>query len=499
MKKIKINLVGAALGFSAFLYMSPSMVQAEGNPLTTLTEDVDIEILNENESDANILDVKLDNAPNGEDIQLQVSLDKESEDAVANVDLENVVVEDVVVEVLPSKTENAEQSSSTEEAVANVELEETIVDEIDIEVLPNKSTTTEDSTYEEEAVANVELTETIVDEIGVEVLPNKSTTTEDSTYEVEVVANVELAETIVDEIDIEILPNKSATTEDSTYEEEAVANVELAETIVDEIDVEVLPNKSANKYGATYEEKALIESTTGDLPILGDAHIGVLDDHFFSDPNEQSSNEGVAQINLVNGYLNEDAEVDVLVRNTVITKEGTYNQQSGLSLGVLDSILGSPSVDVLAFETFIPVIVPDEVPETSDPEGETPTPGTDMPDSEGETPIPGNDMPEKEGETPIPGNDMPDTEGDSTTPDTHDRSGVESSGRNSGGTTIALNNNSTAETSLFHSNFFRQNDEVLPKTGGLFDGMLISIIALLMFIGGVIIRKSPSRMSRSSH
>ena len=116
MKKKWINLTGTTLAISAFLYVSPSITQAEGDFLNNLTDDVEIEVLTTDETKANLLDVELGHSTSLE-IQVPAEAQPNLEDGATDQseiiqdtvkELKDVVDEKLDVEVLPNiKTESA--------------------------------------------------------------------------------------------------------------------------------------------------------------------------------------------------------------------------------------------------------------------------------------------------------------------------------------------------------------------------------------------------------
>ena len=477
MGKKWINLAGSILGISAFLYVSPSSTQAEGDFLTNVTDYVEIEVLSTDESKANILDVELGDSTA---IEVQVATEAQSnlEDGATG---QFEIIQDTVKE-----------------------LKDVVDDKLDVEVLPNPKT--------DSAVVEIELTDTLVDEVNVEVLPDKSAITEGLTIEESAVVDIELKATLVDDVNVEVLPDKSSSVEGSTNEESAVADMGLTNDLLGDTEIKVLYQESSTSFDGgsedsktTTSDNALIEGETEDLLILQDIHVGVLDNHFSDNQDEQSTASGVVQVDLSEGILDE-TEVNILVRETFGTEEGTREQESGLSLDIGNNLIGSPSLDILTSDVFAPVELPDAG-------EETPNPGTETPDTGEETPTPGTETPDTGNETPTLGTETPDT-GEETDPVggtsgsgdeiTDPEGGTSSTGESTlnlgSGTTggdsswseslgiqTALNNQNTS--SLFQSNYNAQNQDSLPKTGGLINGTLLFMIALLLLVGGVAIRK----------
>ncbi|MGN7388922.1 hypothetical protein [Sporosarcina sp. SAFN-015] len=121
-------------------------------------------------------------------------------------------------------------------------------------------------------------------------------------------ATVEVSSGVVDDLDVSVLEETDTKT--------SVATVELESSLTDDVTVDVLSDEqTSNSF-----DGGVIEVNGDDLPLLGETHVGVLDEHVTVGEEGNSDSSGLIQTDLNDGLL-EDASVDILAMEKAEGKE----------------------------------------------------------------------------------------------------------------------------------------------------------------------------------
>ncbi|GKV57626.1 hypothetical protein NCCP2222_35730 [Sporosarcina sp. NCCP-2222] len=162
----------------------------------------------------------------------------------------------------------------------------------------------------------------------------------------------------------------------------------------------------------------LVEVNAKDLPLLGQTHVGVLDQHVAGEEEEYSSSSSLIQAGLVNGLL-DGTSLKVVGNEIETTDAGWLKTNTGLGLELGLPILDTVTVEVLKTQQLIPFApgeengtIPDGEATGDDPTipGEEPNnSGTDKPDeptNSGSGPTNPGEEPNNPGNDTNPGGDL---------------------------------------------------------------------------------------------
>ena len=305
-------------------------------------------------------------------------------------------------------------------------------------------------------------------------LPYDFSNTEGSTEAEGAVADVDVTDAIADQVNVDVLPYDFSITEGSIEAEGSAADVGLTDLIVEEAGIEVLPYS---------------ESTAGtgiDLPLIKTGH------DVLTGISLDSTIDVDAQIKLPEGSM--DTELEVVIDGGLVTDgSGQWDIIGDLvKVPTIDlSDASTPIIVVTPTTPEIPMITETETPQDSLPDGETPSPGNETPgsgSSSGTLDLNGNTTLVIDGVLPNAVPDTPDFQGDD---------GHQSYGNMNGAVTQLVDKNASSSY-LSLSSHSGQHAASLPKTGGLLDGNILFVLALLLMIAGFALRKTAaSTMNRS--
>ncbi|WP_438296556.1 hypothetical protein [Sporosarcina sp. FA15] len=439
MKNNWMKYTGVTLGMCLTLSFSPSFVNAD-EPGEDNSLNLDINLLNDKEDKATIVDIQADNVPILGDLKAQI----------------------------PAKSP----------------------------VSANTSDVGEDN-QQKSALATVELTN-----------PNG----------------------VIDDLDVSVVEQSSMQDENSAESKSSLASVNLSTPITNEVELDVLLSDAQSGDETSSYDGGLVELNAEDLPVLGEVHAGVLDSHYKNAEETTSLSSGLLQADLDDGLLDKTS-VDVLTLDRNTDGNMTSTKHSGVSLIVGNDTIGNINVDILTNETIQPVAAVEQpgstegdtelTPPIDDATGLTPDEGGDVATQNEETVSP----PKTEDVTGLkPGSDADgvspnvnieeqtpstvteeitlneNTEGvsDDTVGITHSEDSASSASEEEtdGIVWAATDSNAMSEAIAMDTIGMKQNPptsngmgQVLPKTGGFFDSIILSLLALFLLATGLGIRR----------
>ncbi|MER2090543.1 MAG: hypothetical protein ABS920_12455 [Sporosarcina sp.] len=455
----------------------------------------------------------------------------ERESSLASVELSTPITNEVEVDVLLSEHQSSDESSSYDGGLVELNADELpVLGEAHAGILDGHYENDSESTSLSSGLIQADLDDGLLEDTSVDVLAVDKTMSEESSQQSTSLASVNVGDDsvggLVDELEVSVLEQSNMQDDNYAERESSLASVELSTPITNEVEVDVLLSEHQSSDESSSYDGGLIELNAGELPILGEAHAGVLDDHYTNDGESQSFSSGLIQADLDEGLL-EDTSIDVLALDRYIDGKGTYSKYSGIALVVGNGTNGNVDVGILTTENFQPVatviqpILPDEDAETATPGDEStdltpgengnakptentndlkpstdadelsPTEGADnqMPDNEfdGVSPNESTTVPNSDSNASVTGDDTVEvTRGEDSTSKVKDEGVVwAASGSN------AMNDDGAKNAIGMNGNPVMGYDtgSMLPKTGGIFDSVVLTLVALLLFTAGLGIRR----------
>ncbi|MBB4823371.1 hypothetical protein HNO89_000591 [Sporosarcina luteola] len=364
-------------------------------------------------------------------LQTAESLNADSaaaKNSLVSVGLQSDLTSDVNVDVASEDVEVDGNSYSYNGGLVEVNAKDLpILGQMHIGVLDEHATIREEADSVSEGLVQANLDKGLLEDTSVKVLAGKQSTAPEDNSAMSALADVHVGggvlEGLVDELDISILKAMESIQTDSTAEKNSLLSVDLQSKLTNDVNVDVASEDVKADENSYSYDSGLVEMNATDLPILGQTHIGVLDEHVAAKGEGFSSSSSLAQAELMNGLL-EGTALGILKNEVQTTDAGVLETNTGLGLELGLPILDTVKVEVLKTQRLTPFITEDNVTEpddTTNSEGGIPNPGEDATN-------PGNDAPTS-GENPaIPGTG-------STNPGevpTNPGNGTPSTGENSG-------------------------------------------------------------------
>ncbi|HJF33788.1 MAG TPA: hypothetical protein K8V56_18635 [Sporosarcina psychrophila] len=592
MKNKWMKYAGITLGVCLTLSFSPSFANADEIGENNLFN-LDINLLNDKEDKATIVDIQADNVPILGDLKAQIpakspisaNTSEEGEgnqqnSALATVELTNPdgLIEDLDISVLEQSSMQDENSAEDKSSLASVNLTTPITNEMEVDILlSDEQSSEETSSYDgglvelnaedlpvlgevhagvldghykndeentslSSGLIQADLDDGLLDETSVDVLAVGKSMNEENSQQSTALASVKADDDslggLIDDLDVSVLEQSSMQDENSAESKNSLATVNLTTSITNEVEVDVLLSDEQSSEETSTYDGGLVELNAEDLLVLGEVHAGVLDGHYKNDEASTSFSSGLIQVDLDEGLLDETS-VDVLALDVNTDGKVTSTKQSGVSLIVGNDEIGNLNVGILANETIQPVaaveqpgsseedtefsppmddatdLTPNEGGDVAAPNEETVAPptsesGTDLtPSTDGtgmspnvniEVQTPGN----TEGITPIENasDSMPGGNAEGVSDDIIGVTRSENSASSAleeeidgiGWATTgsyAMSEDVALETSSMNQNPQSGNGmgKVLPKTGGFFDSIILTLLALLLLATGLGIRR----------
>ena len=536
-----------------------------------VSDDVDVEVLNQKENSSGsfvsdesaLVDVALEDLIVTDDVDVEVLKQEENssgsfvsdESALVDVSVEDLIVsDDVNVEVLKQKENSSDSSSSDESSLVDVAVEDLIVtDDIDVEVLKQEENTTTSGSFSEENVIGVIVEDSIIadqlelnvfnegesksnpdqmelhqsvhlslndipllETLHVGVLEDQTNSLQESSK----VLTVGLGEegsfptnSLLDKMELNVIENEQSWSENSNAEKNAAVSLELDDTNLGDLTANVMLSELVNSDDSISNTSGLVELNTGDLPLLENIHLGILDRHKEDDGEKSYISEGVLQLDIVSD-LTDEISADILTNDELVNEEGTYRNRQTVTIGSVNDLFGETIIDILPTESFVasssnpltpipgdkteegvienPDINGEE--EGLSPENNTFIPGTDtVNNDEGlptNDPVAQNDgnIEEEATEelTSYPDEEIIVADGDSESKDTM----IENPDLTDDNESVSEEENLSGIGANFNNidgNFFTGSS--LPQTGGFFTGIMLLFIALSLLGSGWTIRK----------
>ncbi|MEK5066986.1 hypothetical protein [Sporosarcina sp. FSL K6-1508] len=495
-------------------------VQANDDSLGGLIDDLDISVL--------------------EQSGMRDENSAEDKSSLASVNLSTQVTNEVELDVLLSDEQSGEETSSYDGGLVELKAEDLpVLGEVHAGVLDGHYKNAEESTSVSSGLIQADLEEGLLDETSVDVLAVDKSINEESSQQSTALASVKVDDDslggLIDDLDISVLEQSSMQDENSAEDKSSLASVNLTTPITNEMEVDILLSDEQSSEETSSYDGGLVELNAEDLPVLGEVHAGVLDGHYKNDEENTSLSSGLIQADLDDGLLDETS-VDVLALDVNTDGKVTSTKHSGVSLVVGNDEIGNLNVGILTNETIQPVAAVEQ-PGSSEEDTELSPPMDDATDL---TPNEDGDVAAPNEETVAP----PMTEsGTGLTPST-DRTGVSPNvnievqtpgnvtegitpnenasdsmqGGNAEGVSddiigvtrsensassaleeeidgvgwattgsYAMSEDVALETSSMNQNPQSGNGmgKVLPKTGGFFDSIILSLLALLLLVTGL--------------
>lgn len=541
MKITSLNFTCTVFGFWMSLILTPSLAEAAENDSNLLSQ-IEVNVLNDNSEKAPILDVEINDLlgidnidveiPNANGLQnsneeeklVNVSVvDEEignleidvlsqtestasSEQAVVDITAEDLIVDDDVnIEVLKQKESLTETAYSSETAVVDAELAPNIIaDQIDLEVLADKEYVTKDSTTEEtmnlEEGVHLKLTNVpVVEAIHVGVLESQTSASNEGFVENSSLLNVKTEDEnpnfLLNDLELNVLPISDSNEGESEQSSSSVASLETADGLLGELSADVLLSRWASEENTNMFASRLVELVSDQFPITDQMHIGILDYHEINGMNEQYSNDGVLQVDILSDQLDE-LTVDVLTNDYYTNSEGSFESNNGISLGVNNDLLQNTNVQILTREEFVAALPINGPNNPDESEGSSPEDGEENTTVENEVPTLVDEETEEVYADASENDNMNEDTNANTNPNASMNTNEEETADDSANETAANNEEEQDDASLFgnlNDTSFNgsgiQDGSLLPKTGGFFDGMLLMLLALSLLASGLTIRK----------
>jgi len=586
MKNNWMKYTGVILGMCLTLSYSPTFANADETGENN-SFNLDINLLSEKEDNATIVDINANDVPILGDLKVQiptkspVSVNR-SEDgennqqslALATVELTNPdgLIEELNVSVMEQSSMQDEKSAESKSSLASVNVSTPITNDVEVDVLLSDEQASEETSSYDGGLVEVNATELpvlgevhagildnhykvdgasttlssgliqadlddgLLDETSIDVLSVDKSMSEESSQQSTALASVKVDDDslggLIDDLKVSVMEQSSMQDEKSAESKSSLASVNVSTPITNDVEVDVLlSDKLASEETSSYDG-GLVEVNATELPVLGEVHAGILDNHYKVDGASTTLSSGLIQADLDDGLLDETT-INVLARDVNTDGKVTSIKQSGVSLIVRNDDIGNLNVGILTNETNQPVAAVEQ-PGSSEKDAELSPPldeATDLspvesgdvapPMTESETGItPSTDV------TGVPSNVTTEvqtpsnvTEGITTSTENtsesmqggnaeivgNDKVGITSSedSANSAlevetngkvGATIASNPMSedvALDTSSTNQNSQSSNgmEKVLPKTGGFFNSTTLSLLALFLLATGFGIRR----------
>ncbi|MET3655642.1 hypothetical protein [Sporosarcina psychrophila] len=577
MKNNWMKYTGVTLGMCLTLSFSPSFVNAD-EPGEDNSLNLDINLLNDKEDKATIVDIQADNVPILGDLKAQIPAkspvsantsdvgeDNQQKSALATIELTNTdgLIDDLNVSVMEQSSMQDENSASSKSSLASVNLSTPITNEVELDVLLSDAQSgdetssydgglvelnaedlpvlgevhagvldshyknAEESTSLSSGLLQANLDDGLLDETSVDVLSVDKSMNEESSQQSTALASVKADDDslggLIDDLNVSVMERSSMQDENSAASKSSLASVNLSTPITNEVELDVLLSDAQSGEETSSYDGGLVELNAEDLPVLGEVHAGVLDSHYKNAEETTSLSSGLLQADLDDGLLDETS-VDVLTLDRNTDGNMTSTKHSGVSLIVGNDTIGNINVDILTNETMQPGLTEGDTvltPPIDDATGLTPDEGGDVATPNEETVSP----PKTEDVTGLkPGSDAggvspnvnieeqtpstvteeitlnENTEGvsDDTVGITHSEDSASSASEEEtdGIVWAATDSNAMSEAIAMDTIGMKQNPpssngmgQVLPKTGGFFDSIILSLLALFLLATGLGIRR----------
>ena len=577
MKNNWMKYTGVTLGMCLTLSFSPSFVNAD-EPGEDNSLNLDINLLNDKEDKATIVDIQADNVPILGDLKAQIPAkspvsantsdvgeDNQQKSALATIELTNTdgLIDDLNVSVMEQSSMQDENSASSKSSLASVNLSTPITNEVELDVLLSDAQSgdetssydgglvelnaedlpvlgevhagvlvshyknAEESTSLSSGLLQADLDDGLLDETSVDVLSVDKSMNEESSQQSTALASVKADDDslggLIDDLNVSVMEQSSMQDENSAASKSSLASIDLSTPITNEVELDVLLSDAQSGDETSSYDGGLVELNAEDLPVLGEVHAGVLVSHYKNAEESTSLSSGLLQADLDDGLLDETS-VDVLTldRNTDGNMKTT--KHSAVSLIVGNDAIGNINVDILTNETMQPGSTEGDTeltPPIDDATGLTPDEGGDVatpneetvspPKTEDVTGLkPGSDAGgvspnvNIEEQTPstvtegIPLNENAEGISDDTVGITHSEDSASSASEEEtdGIVWAATDSNAMSEAIAMDTIGMKQNPpsssgmgQVLPKTGGFFDSIILSLLALFLLATGLGIRR----------
>ncbi|MFJ7969961.1 hypothetical protein [Psychrobacillus sp. NPDC096389] len=487
-----------------------------------VTNDANIEVLGQEEfltetassKESAVVDIASQDLVIADDVNVEVLKQEESstetfssnKSAVADLTAEDLVVtDDANIEVLGQEESLTETAYSSEVAVVDAELAPNIIaDQIDLEVLADKEYVTKDSTTEEtmnlEEGVHLKITNVpVVEAIHVGVLESQTSASNEGFAETSSLLNVKTEDEnpnfLLNDLELNVLPISDSNEGESEQSSSSVASLETVDGLLGDLSADVLLSRWTSDENTNMFDSGLVELVSDQFPITDQMHIGILDYHEMNGINEQYSNDGVLQVDILSDQLDE-LTVDVLTNDYYSNSEGSFESNNGISFGVNNDLLQNTNVQILAREEFVAALPINSPNNSGESEGGSPENGEENTPVENEVPALVDEGAE-EVYADASGNDnMNEDTNSNTDPNASMNTNEEETADDSTTETAANNEEEQDDASLFgnlndisFNGSEMQDGSMLPRTGGFFDGMLLMLLALSLLASGLTIRK----------
>ncbi|MEI4769045.1 hypothetical protein WAX74_05145 [Psychrobacillus sp. FJAT-51614] len=521
---------------------SNSTTTSEQEVIDIASDEVDVEALNQKESSSftavsseqAVVDVRIEELIQTDDVDVEVlkeeesstAASKSSEEAVVDIGIEDIILtDDVDVEVLKEEESSTAASKSSEEVLVDIGIEDKILtDDVDVEVLKEEesSTTTVKSTKEAGVHLGI-IDLPLLDTLHVGVLEDHQfSQTNREIYSNSKLLTVGLNDgspsasdkTILDDLELNVLEDSNKENDSIKMDKSSVVGIELVNRQLGDLAAFVILDESVQNEKVTSNDRGVIEIASNELPLANGIHLGVLDQHDTSNDGSNSFSEGVLQLDVLSDVLDE-ISVDVLTSEGQTTSnDGTIQKDNAASLRFNNRLLdnavsilprvssaSAPSVNnpTNPSDNLVedPETIIGDVPGINDEDGsvsEAENEGTNNENSKGTN---GDSSEETtKGTTEESSEDLNENLGSDSDGSTDENENLYGSGVGSeeeeNNQSVAVGsgsdfNGGNGNSALSDSNYFSGSS--LPKTGGFFTGIMLLVIAISLFGGGLTIRK----------
>ncbi|QTD40955.1 hypothetical protein [Sporosarcina sp. Te-1] len=354
-----------------------------------------------------------------------------AKDSLVSIGMESDLMNDVNIDVGSEDFRKDENSYSYDSGLVELNAEDLpILGETHVGVLDEHVTGSENASSVSGGLVQADLDKGLLEETAVKVLAGEQSTTAEGDSNMSAAADVHVGggvlEGIVDEVNVSVLKATESTDTDSMTAKDSLVSVGLQSNLTNGVNVDVASGDFRADGNSYSYDGGLVEVNAEDLPILGQTHVGVLDEHVTAEGEDFSSSSSLAQVGLTDGLLDGTA-LDVLKNEVQTTDAGVLETNTGLGLELGLPILDTVKVEVLKTQRLTPFASEDDVTEpgdTTNPEEGTPNPGEDATNPGNGTPTPGEN-PNNPGNGSTNPGEVPTNPG---TPNTEDNPGNSGSG-----------------------------------------------------------------------
>lgn len=357
--RLNVKKVVAGVGLCAGFVWAPSFMEASTDETM-----VKVNLLNDKQGESSFVDVEVTELPIIEELQVNIpsnarkANDNEEETSIeegaegeshslVDVDMSSSLTGDVEVDVITSDV----KSDTATKGLVEVQAEDLpVVGDVHAGVLDKHVEKDAEGLSGSTGVVQADVDGELLEDTSVNVLAQEHGSSATSEANSAAVADIHVGggiiESAVNDATVSVLKEESSATENSTSAKHSLASVAVSTPLTEAVAVDVASKEVAIDEEGTSFDGGLVEVNVEELPLVGETHIGVLDQHLETTKEGLTSSSGVLQVD-VDGELLEETSIGVLDQDVNMDEEGFTSSSGVIQVDVGGGLLEDTSVGLL--------------------------------------------------------------------------------------------------------------------------------------------------------